>query len=140
MEQLDRPAESTWDDRRLWFEELEAARSRGGAPAPSDQACALMIDLQAVFCTGAWAAVVILAAAIIESQIHESKETAQRLDAEEFTWLTRLRNQLLHDDRRREPAITIGDQWMKRAEWEAYARRAILLAMASLYAPLPEGA
>ena len=133
MDQLDPPPEDLWEERRLWFETQEADRSRAGAPAPSEQACALMIDLQAVFCAGAWAAAVILAAAIVESQRKESAAAADALAPAELTWLIRLRNRLLHDDRRFDPVLTIEDQWTKRGLWEEHARRAILAAMASLY-------
>src|SRR3546814_1220059 len=75
MEQLERPAEEVWDERRLWFEEQEAQHARHGAQAPSEQACALMIDLQAVFCAGAWAAVVILACAVTEAQGGSRRES-----------------------------------------------------------------
>ena len=68
MEQLERPAEEVWDERRLWFEETQAGFAAAGARAPSEQATALMFDLQAVFCAGAWAAAVILACAVTEAQ------------------------------------------------------------------------
>src|SRR3546814_20890836 len=75
MEQLERSPEELWDERRLWFEEQEARHARVGARAPSEQACALMIDLQAVFCAGAWAAVVILACAVTEAQGGSRRES-----------------------------------------------------------------
>jgi hypothetical protein len=37
MEQLERPEEAVWDERRLWFEAREAACAKAGAPAPSEQ-------------------------------------------------------------------------------------------------------
>ncbi len=67
MEQLERPDETLWDERRMWFEDQEAARGRTGAPAPSEQACALMIDLQAAYCAGAFSAAIVLAAAIVDA-------------------------------------------------------------------------
>ena len=145
MEQLERPDETLWDERRLWFEEQEAQRSRNGAARPSEQACALMIDLQAAFCGGAWSAVIILAAVVTESQVaaaggrkvglEGTPETAiPGLDDKELRWLHRLRNRLVHEDRG-DPAITIEDQWQRRDRWEAAARRAVQVALAALYPP-----
>ena len=135
MEHLDPPDPIQWDERRLWFEACEAAYARAGAPAPSEQACALMIDLQATFCAGAWAACVILAAAIVESQgrVAGSRVAAppgvERGDAR---WLRALRNRLVHENRE-SPAFTIDDQWMRRDRWERHARRAVGIALAALY-------
>ena len=135
MEHLDCPDAHVWDERRLWFEERETAHARGGAPAPSEQACALMLDLQAVFCAGAWSAAVILAATIVESQARATGgrgDDVPGLDAETWRWLRALRNRLVHEDPGN-PALTIDHQWQRRAEWKQNARRAIEAAFAALY-------
>jgi len=132
MEHLERPDEARWDERRLWFEAQEAARSRAGATAPSEQACALMIELQAVFCVGAWAAAVILASAIVESQEPAVGRDRGGPSLEDLGWLRDLRNRLLHEDPR-DPALTIEDQWTARKTWERHARRAVEVALAALY-------
>ena len=130
MEQLELPGDEVWSERRFWFEGLEAAAGESGAPAPSEQACALMIDLQSCFCAGAFSAVVILAAAIVEAQTGDIPEEKEQRKARR--WLQDLRNKLVHEDRE-SPAITVEDHWLRRGEWEAAARRAILLAFAALY-------
>jgi len=132
MEHLELPDEAVWDERRLWFEAQETARSRGGAPAPSEQACALMIDLQAVFCAGAWAAAVILASAIVESQGPAVGRDRGGPSFEDLGWLRDLRNRLLHENPCA-PALTIDDQWTARKTWERHARRAVEIALAALY-------
>ena len=132
MEHLDRPDEIDWDERRLWFEEREAAHAAGGAGTLSEQACALMVDLQAVFCAGAWAATVILAAAIVDAQMREARGGPERPSFEERRWLRRLRNALVHEDARG-PALTLEDHWSRRGEWEANARRSVEAALAALY-------
>ena len=131
MEHLDPPSETDWDERRLWFEGREAARAESGAGPLSEQACALMIDLQAAFCAGAWSAVVILAAAIVDAQAFHAGFPNDGL-AEERKWLRGLRNALLHEDRAN-PAITIEDQWARRGEWEKRAKRAVELALGDLH-------
>lgn len=131
MEHLDYPDLETWEERRRWFEALEHERGRGGAAsALSEQGCALMIDLQAVFCAGAWATTVILAAVIVDSQARYSRSDP-RLDAE-LAWLRRTRNLLVHENPKA-PAITVEDQWTDRRTWERNAKRAVAAAMAALY-------
>lgn len=137
MEQLDLPSDEIWSERRFWFEELESLAGQSGAPSPSEQACALMIDLQSAFCAGAFSAVVVLAAAIVEAQIGRRPQSEAERKARR--WLQDLRNKLVHENRE-SPAITVEDHWLRRGEWERAARRAILLAFGALYpdAELPE--
>ena len=131
MEQLERPDALDWDERRLWLEEREAAYAAGGVGELSEQACALMIDLQAAYCAGAWSAVVILAAAIVDAQSFHAGFPSDSL-TDERSWLRGLRNRLLHEDRS-DPAITIEDQWTRRDEWQRKAKRAVDVALATLY-------
>ena len=96
-----------------------------------------MIDLQSAFCAGAFSAVVVLSAAIVEAQdCRYPQSDAQR---KARRWLQDLRNKLVHEDRE-SPAITVEDHWLRRGEWEGAARRAILLSFGALYpdAELPE--
>ena len=132
MEHLDRPDELTWDERRLWFEEQEAAHAEGGAGALSEQACALMVDLQAAFCAGAWAATVILAAVIVDAQGKVAKGGPERPSFEERKWLRQLRNALVHEHPTT-PAFTLEDHWTRRGQWQKHARRAVEAALAALY-------
>ena len=74
MDHLDHPDEGTWRDRQLWFEEeLDRAQGEYGGYEVSEQACALMAEVQAVFCAGAWVGVVILAMAVIDAQLRETE-------------------------------------------------------------------
>ena len=132
MEQLDLPSQQDWDERSAWFRDLEAERSASGAPFLSEQACALMIDLQAVFCAGAWSAAIILAAAIVDMQLGPKGEGASAAAKADLRWLRRLRNSLVHENRAK-PALTIQDQWINRPAWEGRARRAISIALVALY-------
>ncbi len=147
MDQLEAPEAAVWEERRRWFEESQDRCARAGAPAPSEQACALMIDLQAIFCAGAWSAVVILAAAVVESQLPDpaarraagfapgpAPESAPGpgVDRKTLRWLRGLRNRLVHEDPNN-PVLTIGDQWLSRNRWERDARRAVQAAFAALY-------
>jgi hypothetical protein len=138
VEQLELPELVAWEERRLWFEDLEARLGRSGTAVLSEQACALMIDLQAVFCVGAWAATVLLAASIVDSQARLARSAPASMQSD-LRWLRGLRNRLMHEDQRR-PVITVDDQWVNRKIWEGHARRAVEIAMATLYpaaAPRP---
>ena len=140
MEQLERPDETLWDERRLWFEEREATCGRAGAQAPSEQACALMIDLQAAFCAGAWSAVIVLAAAIVDAQAPagaDRRADVPGVERKTLRWLRGLRNRLVHEDPGN-PAITIEDHWLNRDTWARWARRAVEAALDALY-PAPGG-
>ena len=135
MEQLEPPDEAVWEERRLWFEAREASCAKAGAPAPSEQACALMIDLQAAYCAGAFSAAVVLAAAIVDAQALPGaprEAGVAGLDRKTLRWLRGLRNRLVHEDPAN-PAITIEDHWMKRDVWERRTRRAVEAAFAALY-------
>lgn len=131
MEQLDHPDLETWEERRRWFEALDHAHGRRGAASTlSEQGCALMIDLQATFCAGAWAATVILAAVIVDSQARFSAQDPALRD--DLDWLRRVRNALLHENPNA-PVFTLEDQWTRRREWERDAKHAVAVAMAALY-------
>jgi hypothetical protein len=131
MEQIEYPDLATWEERRRWFEAFERERGKGGAaPRLSEQACALMIDLQATFCAGAWATTVMLAATIVDSQLRYAPADPE-LEAE-LGWLRRTRNALVHENPNA-PELTVEDQWMHRREWERAARRAVGAALSALY-------
>ncbi len=135
MDQLEAPEAAVWEERRRWFEAGQVRCARAGAPAPSEQACALMIDLQAAFCAGAFSAGIMLAAAIVDAQAPADaprEAGVPGLDRKTLRWLRGLRNRLVHEDPAN-PAITIEDHWMKRDIWERWTRRAVEAAFAALY-------
>ncbi len=132
IELVERPDETAWEERRDWLARAEELAARGGAAQRlSEQATALMVDLQRCYCAGAWAATVILAGAIVDAQTLYAGFPDD--DAvEERSWLRGLRNRLMHEDRQR-PVLTLEDQWLKGPEWQRDAKRAARLALASLY-------
>ena len=135
MQHLDPPEPLDWDERRLWFEEQEAALSARGVGRLSEQASALMVELQCVFCAGAWAATVVLSAIIVETQANAAR-SFRAAPAEDLRWLRSLRNRLLHEAPG-EPVLTIEDHWTTRGEWEKAARRAVGIALAVVYPERP---
>jgi len=131
MEHLDHPDEREWEERRLWFEGRQAGYAEAGATRVSEQASALLIELQAVFCAGAWVAAIILAMAVVEAQSRVSKGLPW-LRPRDLKWLQTLRNKLIHE-KLNKPAFTVQDHWLRRDFWEGRARRAIEIAFAATY-------
>src|SRR5690349_10972099 len=98
MEQLNCPNQEIWEQRQTWFEQtLEDAQHPLASYIVSDHATALLVDLQACYCVGAWSAVVILSISIIDAQLRETEAcdesigTAQLLNklftGEDINWL-----------------------------------------------------
>lgn len=142
MDHLECPTPSVWSARRIWFaQEEEGARGKGSYLV-SEQACALLAELQSVFCAGAWVAVIVLAVAVVEAQLRDIEfsdfrgNLKQLLDAAgtdpDLQQLRARRNALVHC-RPDAPGITVDDQWARRAELEDQAREAIRLALAAFY-------
>src|SRR5690554_5002574 len=117
--------------REAWFAEAlhEAQPLRLG-----DQAGALIAELETVFVAGAPVAALILALAIIEGQLREDADApflntvdlfAEAGLEEDYDWLRRRRNQLLHFPQ--PPALTVDMLWFQADALEDDAKRAILL-------------
>ena len=108
----------------------------------SEQACALTADVQAAFCAGAWAAVIIMAMAVIDAALRETEATGfkgntKRLIDEISTnpglhKLRKRRNALVHVDTDK-PALTVDQQWVDREKLEMEAREAVMLMFETFY-------
>lgn len=142
MDHLEHPDIKAWATRRLWFEREEEEARGEGSYLVSEQACALIAELQSTFCAGAWAAVIILAAAIIDAQLRETEipgfrgNSAQLINAvggdRALHQLRRRRNALIHvnpDDL----ALTVDQQWAERDRLEEEAREAVTLMFRTFY-------
>ena len=142
MDWLDYPSKELWDSRLRWFEELNELCQGQGSYFTGEQSCALLGEVQIAFCAGAWITVIILAMAVIESQLKETeisdfKGNAKKLliniDASpELQKLRERRNAILHVDSEN-PAITLDQQWGNRQILEQEARKAIKLMFETFY-------
>lgn len=142
MEHLELPSESTWDERRDWFEGQISEYQGQGSYLLSEQACALMMEVQSCYCAGAWVAVVVLAYTVIDAQLLETQapdfegNSAQLLRhlnfGDEYQQLRLRRNRIVHL-RCDQPAITVDQQWGSRQELEAEARAAVKLMLAAFF-------
>lgn len=131
IELLEYPPEGEWDERRLWLAAEEERFAVHGAGPLSEQATALVAEMQRCYCAGAWVATVILAGAVVDAQTLYAGFPDDEL-AEERAWLRGMRNRLMHENRM-DPAVTLEDHWLKGREWQKSARRAVRLALAALY-------
>ncbi|MFC2041167.1 hypothetical protein ACFLTY_02460 [Chloroflexota bacterium] len=139
---LEHPSKELWELRQRWFEELNESCAGEGAYIVSEQACALIGEVQTAFCAGAWVAVIVLALAVVDAQLREIElpefigSTKQLLlDAEANPKLHRLRerrNAIIHLDPEN-PAITVDQQWGNREELEEEARQAVKLMFEAFY-------
>lgn len=142
MEHLELPSDITWRDRRYWFEDQIAEHQGHGSYLLSEQACALMMEVQACYCAGAWIAVVVLAYTVIDAQLLEtqasgfdgnSAQLLRHLDfSDEYQQLRLRRNRIVHL-RCDQPAITVDQQWGLRKELEAEAQAAVKLMLAAFF-------
>jgi hypothetical protein len=138
MDQIEYPNGATWEFRRAWFDAEFDIERRGGAYAIGEHATALLVDLQSVFCAGAFISAVILARTIVDAHLGEA-ELGQDFDggmqaafansgfACDLEWLRRERNALVHFKPARGPKITVDAHYISRTEHEANAKRAISL-------------
>jgi hypothetical protein len=90
------PDPAVWRERAEWFWRAHDVNAGLHAPAPDAAVDALLGELEAVFCAGAWAAGVILAWAICES-ISRRHNAGRDLPAD-LDWLRERRNLLVHGD------------------------------------------
>ena len=142
MEHLEYPPRALWDARRDWFELQDEEFQGMGGYVVSEQACALIAEVQAVFCAGAWIAVIILVMSVVDAQLRETEvpdfsgSTCQLLNMlnvnKDLQHLRKRRNALVHIDHAN-PAITVDQQWLCRKQLENEARNAVRLMFEAFY-------
>lgn len=142
MDHLQCPSQKEWNARADWIEKINDRYAGMGGYIVSDQACAMMMDVQSAFCAGAWVAVVILSLTVVDAQLREielpgfSGNTKTLIDAasanSRLHKLRLRRNALIHLDPD-SPAITVDQQWLDRERLEAEAREAVELMFEAFY-------
>ena len=142
MDYLEYPTADSWEERRAWFERTNEKYAGQGSYLVSEQACALLAEVQASYCTGAWIAVVVLAFSVVDAQLRETEvlefrgNTASLIDKAganpQLQQLRKFRNRIVHIDLN-SPAVTVDDQWFRRDELEFKAREAVELMFEAFY-------
>lgn len=125
MDQIECPHVPTWEERRNWFECQFDIERRGGGYVIGEHATALLVDVQAAFCAGAFITTVILACTIVDSHLREV-ELDYAFDGglqvafkhsdhtSGLEWLRLQRNALVHFKSSKGPAVTMDDHWISR--------------------------
>ena len=72
MDHLEAPPTDIWNERREWFDGQVFEHQGLGNHLLSEQACALMMEVQSCYCAGAWIAVVVLAFTVIDAQLSQA--------------------------------------------------------------------
>lgn len=142
MDFLEYPNKGHWESRLRWFEELAESSGGDAAYIVSEQASALLGEVQTAFCAGAWVAVIVLAMAVVDAQLRETelpgfkgntRELLAAVDANpDLQRLRERRNALVHINPEN-PAITVDQQWANRSILEQEARQAIKLMFEAFY-------
>lgn len=142
MNWLEQPSPELWESRRQWFDELNESLAGEGSYIVSEQACALIGEVQACFCVGAWVSVIVLAMAVADAQLRETElpgfsgNTRRLLDEAganpELQQIRERRNAIIHLDPEN-PAITVDQQWANREQLEQEARQAVKLMFEAFY-------
>jgi hypothetical protein len=133
---LEHPSKELWESRQIWFEQASESFQGEGSYLTSEQACALIGEVQTAFCAGSWIAVIVLAMAVVDAQLRETGDpdfkgnTKELLDANrtnpELQRIRYRRNAIIHLNPDK-PAITIDQQWANRRELEEEAKQAVKL-------------
>jgi len=95
MRGLEPPPPASWRQRNDWF---WRAHDINAGPQPLDlepQSAALLAELELVFCSGAWASVVILAWTLVEAAERRAGH-GDDTPASDVDWLREQRNRLVH--------------------------------------------
>ncbi len=76
MDQIDYPARSVWEVRQRLFEDIVDIEPRGGSLVIREQASGLLIDLQAIYCAGAFISVIVMACTVLDAHLREAEHLA----------------------------------------------------------------
>mgnify|MGYP003111466190 FL=1 len=131
------PSSSDMHQRLDWIRALVDRESDGEGLDLSPQAEALFDEMSRCFAAGAWLAVLVLAQAALDAELHQGNidglvQNEARFGPD-YLWLRNRRNHLLHADDPR-PAVTMADLQQDGRLLEEEARRAIRLMVKAVLA------
>lgn len=137
------PNSEKWRSRERWLQKLEERAQHSDASyLLSAQGTFLSRDMDIAFCAGAWAAVIIIAHAVIDAILRDTETgdyqcSSQQLfgNDKDLQWLRKKRNLLVHV---REDQTTIDEAELHKIEenyasLEPDARRAVRLVFRVMY-------
>lgn len=142
MELFDYPDPQIWLQRRSFIDGLLAENDLQETSLVSDHATALFMDLQAVFCAGAWLAVIIVSVSVIDAYLRDIHDVPNSVPINELLtkfykgdhadWLRKIRNGYvhLHPDR---TELVMNVQFNERSRLEQDAIRAMRMVVGALF-------
>jgi hypothetical protein len=144
MDQVEYPDSAVWEARRAWFDQQFDIEQRGGGYIIGEHATALLVDLQSIFCVGAFVSSIILSCTIVDAHLREAEldadfdggiqaAFANSAFAADLQWLRRERNALVHFKPSKGPKLIVDDHYSSRSDHEVDARRAISLVASVLF-------
>ncbi len=133
MDHIECPLNELWNRRRQWFEKLFNTEERMGSYLVSEYALGLLIDLQVVYCAGAFISSLILVCTIADAHLQDVEGAEGGMSAvfrnsehqPDLEWLRRQRNRLVHYKKNIAPSISVDNQWVNRPSHEKDAKKAI---------------
>lgn len=129
---LELPSKESWEARRLWFESIgDSFVNEHASYGLSDQACALVGEVQVAFCAGAWVTALVMAIAVVESHIGEFRYS-DLTDNPALQNLRKRRNSIVHFQEKH-PGISLDQQWLNRTQLETEAKEAIRMMFEVFY-------
>jgi len=142
MGHLECPRKELWAERQAWFEKVEEEMRGEAGYMVSEQACALTADVQAVFCAGAWVAVIVLAVAVVDAALRETEVPNYKGSRKNLIDVAGA-NSKLQEMRKRgnaflhvnpdNPAITVDHQWFERDRLEKEGKQSVRLMFEAFY-------
>jgi hypothetical protein len=132
MRTLAPPDPKLWQSRADWYWRAHDLNAGPQVLDPDPRTALLLGELEAVFCAGAWASVVIVAWALVEAAEREAARASAARGEEprpepDADWLRERRNALVH-------AGPDGSEIPDEAALEAMAQGAVRVAFKTLFA------
>ena len=138
------PRPGGWDRRADWLAAQQRRRAVDPGLCHGPQAAALMAEMARAYCAGTYAAVILLAQAVLDAEMAARSAVAHRLQdgasttlgfGHDHLWLRQYRNRLAHginDQGEINFALTVDDLGENHQAMETSARRAINLVFDAL--------
>jgi hypothetical protein len=142
MEHIHFPDRNKWEERYTWFDNLLEEKQGFGSYIVNDQATTLLSELMTAYCCGAWYTVIILSVSIIDAQLRDTEmpdhkgSTADLVKqigfSEDFDWLRKKRNKLVHIDLNN-PIASLDDYYSTSNQLQDETKRAIELVLDAFF-------
>ena len=137
------PRVEDWGARKEQFRKIESCHLGQHDWNPHPQTETMILELEHLFCAGAWLSVLVIAQAVVETSLaafnRKGKNALEFLDSyglkENAEWLKSRRNPLLHRHSTQDAAITLERQLNFRESLRIDAKKAVAYALKISFLP-----